>query len=118
MSILLNDLRQRVAVQRPILIEDGQGGFLERWENLYRIWVKITPVLSYSLYNRGQRLGTLQEESRLYKGVARLYPTLQKRMQLHWKSLFLIIIDDPIQEEGYQFFTLSKIIKSDGVFYE
>lgn len=122
MNFLLNELRHCVALQQRMLLKDQRGGFSERWESFAKIWVKLTPVISSKggspMEIRGKRLGGTEELSQLYKVVTRVRPPIKKGMRLHWKGFPLFVLEEPFQEGGYQFFTVSAVLQSDGGSHE
>ncbi|MBL9029561.1 MAG: head-tail adaptor protein [Caedimonas sp.] len=119
MTFLFNELRHYVTLQERMLVKDERGGFHERWENLSKLWIKLTPLASAqgsasSVELRGQRRGGVEELSRVYKVVARANHAIKRGMRLHWKGLFLVVLEEPTQKDGYQFFNVSTTLKSDG----
>ena len=118
MNFLLNELRHCMTLQQRTLFKDQRGGFSERWETRAKIWAKLTPVISSQrgnpLQTRSNRLEGTEEFSRLYKVVTRVHLTIKKGMRLQGKGLPLFVLEEPFQEGGYQFFTVSSVLQSDG----
>ena len=118
MTCFLNDVRHCMALQKRILVQDGQGGFIEKWETIGKTWTHLIPLSSVPGKNpatlRGQRRGSQKEASKLYQGIARSSPLIKKGMRLREKERILVVLDEGECKDGYQSFTLSPLLKSDG----
>ena len=122
MTIYLNDLRDQVILQRCVLKKDSYGGYENTWQNMARLWVKLTPLSSYKGHapqdTRGQRMLGLEEYAHVYKVVARAQYPIKTGMRLYQKGRVLGILQTPLKQGNYQFFEVSTSLKSDGGFHD
>ena len=121
MTPYYHHLRHFVRVQKRSFIPDGEGGFQEHWEPLTQTWVGITPLTSPDgtrkglQEERGIKKGLLEDSPHFYKIMARVQPFLfQRGMRLQWKNTWLMVLEEPLDHEGYQFFHASAARQSDG----
>ncbi|MDX2288555.1 MAG: phage head closure protein [Hyphomicrobiaceae bacterium] len=43
-AVRIGDLRQRINLERPVLVSDGGGGASEDWELVAELWAAVNPL--------------------------------------------------------------------------
>ena len=64
-------LRQRIDLQKPVLVSDGQGGSTATWQDIDTVWADIKPVGGSERYEIESLKGNITHTVRLryYSGL-------------------------------------------------
>ncbi|MDX2259412.1 MAG: phage head closure protein [Hyphomicrobiaceae bacterium] len=58
----IGDLRQRLVLERPVLVSDGGGGASEDWQSVADVWAAIEPLTGSERLEADAIAGTVSHE--------------------------------------------------------
>lgn len=56
---LASRLTRRIAIEEPVDIPDGGGGFIRSWQHVADVWAEIIPVRGREAFSASQRIGVV-----------------------------------------------------------